>query len=168
MSRLFNLFALLFILGACGVFPERVEETDERIGRLLNARATIDTARYGFSPVDKSGQFRLEGKRKGFYDAMLHITGPASNKTIAFRKVGSEYHWIGEQEIIKGPRECESPDGMMREQLVITFEAVPMSGAPLNTLLIRYHGEDPSLANARDLSLEQIRPVLARWMAQAR
>ena len=95
---------------------------------------------------------------------MLHIYATTS-RTIAFRKVGNGYKWIGEQEIYPGPKQYKTMDGMFNEEIVITYENEKVSGVPLNQIDIDYHGEDPRLANRRDLTLNYVRPIIEEWNA---
>ena len=71
---------------------------------------------------------------------------------------------IGEQEIFEGPSEYDHADGRSHETIAITFEKVPVSGAPLDEVYVSYWGEDPRLSSSLDrLSLEEVRPVLVEW-----
>jgi len=90
---------------------------------------------------------------------MLHI----GRKTIAFRKGGSRYFWIGEQESFQGPKEYKTVDGTFREQIVFTFEKEPVSGFLLNRLNISYNGEDARLVGRSNLSLDDVKPILREW-----
>ena len=96
---------------------------------------------------------------------MLHVDGKTS-RTIAFRRRGNSYEWIGEQETFEGPNRYDSPDGMFHEAITITFETVPVSGAQLNRVYITYRGNDPLLTELdtrQELSLDTVGPVLAKW-----
>lgn len=64
------------------------------------------------------------------YDAMLHIDGVTS-RTVAFRRVGEAYKWIGEQETHTGPNTYTSVDGTFKESITVTYETEPVSGFPL-------------------------------------
>jgi hypothetical protein len=89
---------LVFLAAGCGIFPENVSVSDQRVQSLLKAAADFDRASYGFSPLPTSGRVSLEPKPSSGYDAMLHLGGKTS-RTIAFRKNTSGYFWIGEQEM---------------------------------------------------------------------
>jgi hypothetical protein len=90
---------------------------------------------------------------------MLHIYSKTS-RTIAFRKTSDGYRWIGDQEIFQGPKEYNSVDGALREQLTFTYEVESVSGFPTNRLNISYSGEDSRLANRSNLALAEVMPVL--------
>ena len=157
------LWLVVAFLGVgCGVLPEKVSLEDARVQLLLRAAAAFDRGAYGFSPLPTNGDVRLESKPRPSYDAMLHLTGKTS-RTIAFRKNGSGYYWIGEQESFQGPTTYKSPDGTFHEQVVLTFEIEHVSGVPLNQLDVSYFGEDSRLDGRRGLSLSDVRPILKEW-----
>ena len=115
----------------------------------------------GFTDIPADAPMRLQSRRRAGYDAMLHVGG-RTKRTIAFRQSGEEYVWIHEQETFEGPRTYDTPDGVLKESITITFESSLVSGAPLNKLDILYSGPD-EMAFVQDLALDQVRPVLARW-----
>ena len=149
-------------VASCGLIPEKVSSDDPRVKPMLEAMARVDRQALGFTPVSRDATIRLElGPRHG-YDAMLHIDGKTS-RTIAFKSVGSGYEWIGEQEIFQGPRKYKTPDGEFQESITLNYDKVPISGFPINQLSVSYSGEDPALTWPRQLSLEDVRPILNRW-----
>ena len=153
---------LVFLGVGCGIFPEDVSVSDQRVQSLLKAAADFDRASYGFSPLPTSGHVSLEPKPRSGYDAMLHLGGKTS-RTIAFRKNTSGYSWIGEQEMFEGPKMYKSVDGTFHEEVTLTFEKEHVSGVPLNKLNVSYMGEDSRLAGRVDLSLRDVRPILKEW-----
>ena len=68
-----------------------------------------------------------------------------------------------EQESFRGPRKYKTVDGEFQESITLTYDTVAISGFPINELSVVYSGEDPALVWPRKLSLEAIRPTLARW-----
>ena len=160
-SLLISLVACLTLSG-CGIFPERVSHDDPRLTPMFEAVARVDRVSMGFTPISSDATIRLEvGPRSG-YDVMLHIDGRTS-RTIAFRRTDAGYEWIGEQEIFEGPRRYKTVDGEFNESISLTYNKVPLSGAPVGKLAVDYHGEDANLARSRELSLEVVRPVLKQW-----
>jgi hypothetical protein len=153
---------LVFLAVGCGIFPENVSVSDQRVQSLLKAAADFDRASYGFSPLPTSGHVSLEPKPRSGYDAMLHLGGNTS-RTIAFRKNTSGYFWIGEQEMFEGPKMYKSVDGTFHEEVTLTFEKEHVSGVPLNKLNVSYMGEDSRLEGRVDLSLRDVRPILKEW-----
>jgi hypothetical protein len=102
----------------CGLLPERVSPDDPRLRPMFDAMAIVDRQAMGFTPVARESDIRIEwvskygrllfGQRN--YDVMLHVGGRTS-KTIAFKRNGKGYEWVGEQEMFEGPRTYESGDG---------------------------------------------------------
>ena len=165
MNFLFRLTAIItiFQLSACWLAPQKVEISDERLKPFFSAIAKVDRASMGFTPIPNDADIQLE-LSKGDYDAMLHIYGRTS-RTIAFRKVDSNYEWIGEQEIHTGPNKYTTVDGTFNEEIVVNHDLAPISGFPIGRTAIRYHGDDPRLSS-RDLTLEFIQPIISAWDAQ--
>jgi hypothetical protein len=156
-----TIIALVVVFG-CGLVPEKVSSKDVRLKPMFEAMDRVDRKSLGFTPVEPAASIRLEwGPRHG-YDAMLHIDGRTS-RTVAFRRISSGYEWIGEQEIFEGPNKYKSVDGEYKESITINYEKVPISGFPLNTIAVRYQGENSDLSWPRELSVEQVRPVLRQW-----
>ena len=142
--------------------PEKVTSDDARVKAMFEAMSKVDRQALGFTQVGREAWIRLEeGPRRG-YDAMLHIEGKTS-RTVAFKSIGSGYEWIGEQESFRGPRKYKTVDGEFQESITLTYDTVAISGFPINELSVVYSGEDPALVWPRKLSLEAIRPTLARW-----
>src|SRR5207244_5095490 len=139
---------LVLLASAC---PETVARTDQRVVELLAARQRAQAEEYGFTPIEPSASFKLEGVGRG-YDAMLHVYGRTS-RTIAFARRGGAFRWIGEQEVFQGPLEYDTPDGTLNESLILTFETEPISGVPLGQLAIRYDGPRSRFLSARPLHL---------------
>jgi hypothetical protein len=156
------LVSALLPLG-CGLIPQRVSHDDPRLEPMFEAMSRVDRASMGFTPIAADATIRLEWAiGRSSYDAMLHVYGRTS-KTIAFRRSDDGHEWIGEQEIFKGPAEYTTVDGTFNEQIVITYERVHISGAPLNTVSVSYMGEEPDLAWPKELSLDIVRPWLRKW-----
>ena len=128
---------------------------------------SIPREEYGFTPIPTKGYVSIEGSSKhGGYDAMLHFYGSPS-RTIAFRKVGNEYRWLGEQETFEGPRIYKTPDGDFHEEITITFYREKGFGE-FQGLTIDYNGPDETLMRPRpnsnfSLSLEEVEPLLKAW-----
>jgi hypothetical protein len=156
------MFCLMATIAGCGVIPEKMSINDPRVKPLLDAASVFHGSEYGFTPLPTVGYVSLETRPRAGYDAMLHISGRTS-RTIAFRKTGSGYKWIGEQEVFVGPRKYKSVDGMLNEQVCLTYETAHVSGYPLNQITVTYMGEDPRLADRPNLSLKDVTPELKEW-----
>jgi hypothetical protein len=161
MKYVITLIAAAVLVG-CGIVPEKVSAKDPRLDPMFEAVRRVDRQSLGFTPIDPGASIRIEWHPRNEYDVMLHIDGKASH-TIAFRRLQSGYEWIGEQEIFEGPDRYKTVDGEFYESITINYDKVPISGFPLNTVAIQYHGEKQNLLWPHDLSLEQSRQLLKEW-----
>ena len=160
-----SLVALAIANLSCGLIPEKVALDDPRIQPMLQAMSRVERTELGFTPIADTADIRLEGQGSN-YDAMLHIYAE-TQRTVAFRKVDDGYYWIGEQETHSGPGTFESVDGVVAEQITLTYETEDISGHCCGRVDIRYRGKDSRLAGRRDLTLEDVGPVLAEWKAKS-
>ena len=147
------------VLAGCGFVPQKVEVGDPLLKPMWQAAETFDREAYGFSSLPTTGDIRLEEHSRSAYDTMIHIYAKTS-RTIAFRRTPAGYRWIHEQESFQGPRQYTSVDGTFNEQIVLTFEVEPVAGPSTNQLSVSYWGEDPRLADRRDLKLEDVDHIL--------
>ncbi len=168
MPRIVHLLLVLtaVALSGCGFVPEKVPLTDPRLAPMLRAIAAVDRASLGFTPIATNADVRLESRPRAGYDAMLHISSSTS-RTIAFRKDGDGYRWIGEQEIHVGPKTYTTPDGPYHEEIVISYELerieLGATGVPLHQVFVSYNGEDARHTQRYNLTLDDVRPILAEW-----
>ena len=160
MTRISILISLVLLAG-CGLVPQKLPYSDPQVQQLLRATDAASTNRFGFTPVPPNSDIRLE-KSSGAYDRMLHVYGRTS-RTIAFRKQGNGFIWIGEQEIYKGPRQYTTVDGTFFEEICLTYELQRVAHYKLNYLNISYSGEDSRLTHRDDLTLKAILPILKEW-----
>ena len=160
MTRSSTLISLALLAG-CGFTPQKQPYADPQVQQLLRATEGASTNRFGFTPVSTNADIRLE-KSSGAYDRMLHIYGRTS-RTIAFRKQGDGFTWIGEQEIYKGPKQYTTVDGTFFEEICLTYELQRVAHYKLNQLNISYSGEDVRVAHKEDLTLQTILPILKEW-----
>lgn len=157
------IFLLLTLsVTGCHLIPRSVAMDDPRIQPLLKAAAKFDRTAYGFTPIPNNAEVRWESRPTSTYDAMLHISGKTS-RTIAFRKAGSGYRWIGDQETFEGPRMYKTIDGTFHEGFTFTYEIESVSGFPTDRLNITYSGEDSRFLDPKHLTLVDVRPVLHEW-----
>jgi hypothetical protein len=150
------------LLEGCGFIPRKTTMDDPQVQQLVKAAESFARTTYGFSPIPKQADVRLETHPTARYDAMLHIT-TKTVRTIAFRKENGNYIWIGEQETFEGPKKYKTVDGIFNEAITLTYETQTISGYPLNQLNVRYFGEDPRLAGRNNLPLAVTRPILKQW-----
>lgn len=156
------LLCVLTLLAGCDLLPRKVAIDDPRIQPLLKAAQSFDRTAYGFTAIPKNAEVRWESRPTEKYDAMLHITAKTS-RTIAFRKTDAGWSWIGDQEILQGPKMYKTVDGTFPEHICLTYETESISGASKNKLNIDYFGEDRRLAGRTGLVLADVKPILKEW-----
>ena len=160
MTRASILVGLALLVG-CGFAPQKLPYGDPQVQELLRATEAASEFRFGFTSVATNAHIRLE-KSSGAYDRMLHVHGRTS-RTIAFRRQADGFVWIGEQEIYKGPKQYTTVDGILFEQICLTYELQRVAHYKLNQLNISYSGEDARLAHEKVLRLQTILPILKEW-----
>ena len=62
-----------------------------------------------------------------------------------------------------GARKDKTPDGEFPESITLNYDKEPISGFPINQVSVSYSGEDPALVWPRQLSIQDVRPILNRW-----
>jgi hypothetical protein len=141
---------------------------------MLQAIAAVDRAALGCAPIPTNAVVLWVSHPIQGYDAMLSIFDtPALNagvhRTIGFRQTAIGYKWILEQEIHPGPGtfiQSGNKDHQWHaahERIVITYETESLMGHPPGKLYIDYDGSDRRLAKRKDLTLDEIRPIMAEW-----
>ena len=80
-----------------------------------------------------------------------------------FRKGATGHAWIGEKDIFQGPKQYKSVDGILREEVCLTYEVEKVSGFPLNQINVTYSGQDARLAGRANLSLTDVKRILREW-----
>lgn len=161
-STAIMLTLIVAALASCGLIPRKVAMDNPQVQQLVKAAQSFDRTAYGFSPIPRQADVRLELRPTARYDAMLHITAKTV-RTIAFRKENGNYVWIGEQETFEGPKTYKTVDGTFHEAITLTYETQNISGYPLNQLNVSYRGEDPRLADRNNLTLAMAKPILKEW-----
>ena len=159
---LFISVIILITVSGCWLVP--VNYYDKKLKPFLYAISRVQRLidSLGFSPVSEKAEITIEGK-SGSYDAMLHIYQGISARTIAFRKQGDGYVWIGEQEIFTGPQEYKSVDGVFNETITLNYDREVISGNPLDTLIIDYAGPDSSKTSPNTLSQSEAQTLIKKW-----
>jgi hypothetical protein len=152
----------IIVLSIYAFSPKNITYSDPELAPLWKAINEVDREGMGFTPISKDSKIKIERANGRTYDVMLHIY-KSTSRTIAFKKKNEEFIWIGEQEAFKGPGKHETPDGNFNERIVLTYDKERISGYPTNVLNISYTGEDTRLSLNRDLTLEEILPILKEW-----
>ena len=165
LKGLISFISTIAIIGLTiyGFSPKKINYSDPELAPLWKAVEAVGRASIGFTPVSKDSKISIERSNGRTYDVMLHIYHHTS-RTIAFRKEGDCFIWIGEQESFKGPKKYSTPDGTFNECITLTYDKEKISGYPINVLNISYAGEDLRLSySRRDLTLMDIQPILKEW-----
>jgi len=155
------LAALTFAFAGCGGVPSAVKMGDPKLKPFISMYK-VNRKKLGFTPIPKQADVSIETRSGSSYDVMLHIDA-ATSRTVAFKKVGNSYKWIGEQEIHTGPGTYTTPDGTFNEQITITYETAPVSGFPMNKINVTYDGNNPVLSSKPNLTLKDVLPTLKKW-----
>lgn len=155
-------------LAACGVFPERKDVGAPELAPLWEAARQFDRGLYGFTPFPTVGDLLFESQSRRDYDAMLHVgsgvpQAPDPYRTIAFKRSGESWRWIGEQQSFVGPDQFDTVDGRSHERLTLTYEIEPGSGAPLNQLSVSYWGAVGMISTMGGGDLTVLPGILAGW-----
>ena len=146
-----------------GAQPVPLAIDDARLAPLLRAAEQFDRKRHGFTPLPTGGPMSLDGTASdGRYDAMLHCTD-RPYRTIAFRREGVGYRWVGEQQSFDGPRVDKTVDGLLRESITLTYDIEPVSGAPVHRLHVSYWGLNDPFGGVDEPGVEDARRVLRAW-----
>ncbi len=146
-----------------GLIPKQVAFSDPQVESLLKAVEQVDRTSLGFTQITTNMVLTLEpgAGSGGPYDVMLHVYSDTS-RTIAFRKTGSGYRWISEQETYTGPKWYKIAGDTFRESITIEYQTEKVDGIPTNELYIRYTGNDTNLTH-RALGLAEARDILEKW-----
>ncbi len=141
---------------------------------MLQAIAAVDRAALGFTPIPTDAVVHFYSSPVAGCDVMLRIDNtPTVNagvhRSIGFRKTATGYKWILEQEIHFGPgtfTQLGNTDHVWHkahESIVITYDTVGVLGRTSGRLDVGYDGRDTRIANRKDLTLDEVRPILAEW-----
>jgi hypothetical protein len=173
MPHSIHLLLAVAVVFLSGCDTGKVSLSDPRLASMLQAIAAVDRAALGFTPIPTNAVVHLHGAGAG-YDAMLIIYDtPALQagvyRNIGFRKTGTAYKWIFEQEIHPGPgtfKQLGNTDHQWHtahEFIVITYDTVGMLGVTPGKLCVAYDGRDSRIADRKDLTLDEVSPILAEW-----
>jgi hypothetical protein len=173
MSRIIHLLLAVTVVFLSGCDRGKVSLSDPQLAPMLQAIEAVDRAALGFTPIPTNAVVHLYSSVEGC-DAMLCIDNtPAVNagvhRSIGFRKAVTGYKWLLETEIHFGPKtftqigNTDHQRHTAHEWIVITYDTRRSSGDTPNKLHVHYEGPDSRIANGKDLTLDEVRPILAEW-----
>ena len=97
----------------------------------------------------------------GIYDTPALYGG--IHRNIEFRKTPTGYEWIREFEVHPGPRTFKQNGHTAHEEMLIAYDTTGISGVTPNKLQVYYHGPDSRIVSGKDLTLDEVRPILDEW-----
>ena len=164
----------IVFLSGCGAQTKKLSLSDPRLAPMLQAMAAVDRAALGFTPIPTNAMALLVTRPVAGFDAMLNIFDtPALNagvhRVIGFRKTATGYKWILEQETHPGPKTFSQAGNTdhrwhtAHESIIITYDTRGTLGTTPGKLAVYYSGPDTRMANRKDLTLDEVRPILLDW-----
>jgi hypothetical protein len=170
MSRIIHLLlavTVLFLSG-CDFGTGKVSLSDPRLAPMLQAIAAVDRVALGFTPIPTNAEVHLDSRSDARYDAMLIIFDTPARyfgvyRNIEFRKTATGYKWLREFETHPGPMTLKQSGHNAHEEISIVYDTTGISGVTPNKLHIHYNGFDSRIADRKDLTLDEVRPILAEW-----
>lgn len=170
MSRLIHLLlaVTVVLLPGCDFATGKVSLVDPRLAPMLQAIAAADRTALGFTAIPTNAVVHLGSRSGARYDALLLIYDTPAlqdgvHRIIEFRKTATGYKWMREQEIHPGRRTFVQSGHTAHEQIVISYDTEVMLGVAPGKLAVRYNGPDSRMHNRHDLTLDEVRPILAEW-----
>ena len=135
---------------------------------MLQAMAAVDRAALGFTPLPTNAVVHLDRRSGARYDAILIIFDTPARyhgvyRNIEFGKTATGYKWLREFETHPGPRTFNQSGHTAHEEISITYDTTGISGVRPNKLYVHYNGFDSRIADREDLTLDEVRPILAEW-----
>ncbi len=137
---------------------------------MRQAIAAVDRAALGFTPIPTNAVVLLNrnSRLRPRCDAMLIIFDTPAGyhgvyRNIEFRKTGTGYEWLREFEIHPGPLTFVQNGHTAHEEASIIYDTTEISGVTAKKLHVHYHGPDPRIAERKDLTLDDVSPILAEW-----
>ena len=136
---------------------------DEKLEPYKHAITDINRASLGFTPIPTDAKIKILNNQEGYVycpDVELYIPDlPFKRQHICLEKVGEVYVWYKEFEVYLGPEEWDT----------LWFAYSSTSGVlggvddEPYVLIIEYRGpEDPRYQN-KDLSREDVQPIIDEW-----
>ena len=170
MSHILHLLLAVGVvfLSGCDSGTGKVSLTDPALAPMLQAMAAVDRAALGFTPIPTNAMVHLDSRSGARYDAMLIIFDTPARyhgvyRNIEFGKTATGYKWLREFETHPGPMTFRQSGHTAHEEISIIYDATGISGVTPNKLHVYYHGPDSRLISGKDLTLDEVRPILAEW-----
>lgn len=130
----------------------------------------IDRPALGLRPLPMEAKVRIrrlvgQEAQTEKYDAVVNIWDGFMLQSAFFRLVGNKFEWIGEREMYYGPNRVKLERGVATENITINYFVEPIANEQKG-YSVKYFGPDQQLASKQPLTLDDVRPELARWGAK--
>lgn len=168
MSRIIYLLLAVTVVFLSGCDTGNVTLSDPQLAPMLQAIAAVDRAALGFTPIPTNAEVHLDSRSDARHDQMLIIFDTLARyggvyRNIEFRKSATGYKWLREFEIHPGPRTFNQSGHAAHEEIYIIYDTTGISGVTPNKLHVHYNGFDSRIADRKDITLDEVRPILAEW-----
>jgi len=170
MSRIIHLLLAVTVvfLSGCDFVTGKVLLSDPQLAPMLQAIAAVDRAALGFTPIPTNAVVHLDSRPGARYDAMLAIYNTTAlydgiYRNIEFRKTATGYKWLREFETHPGPKTFKQSGHTAHETISIIYDTTGILGVTPNKLHVYYDGFDSRIVSGKDLTLDEVRPILAEW-----
>lgn len=135
---------------------------------MLQAIAVGDRAALGFTSIPTNALVYLDSHPNTRRDVEIIIFDTPAlyndiHRNIEFRKTATSYEWLREFETHPGPRTFKQSGHTAHETISISYDTTGISGGTTNKLHVNYHGFDSRLVSGKELTLDEVRPILAEW-----
>jgi hypothetical protein len=163
----FLVLPIMFLTG-CGSKTQTLSISDPRLAPMLQAIDASDRAALGFSSIRTNAVVHLDSRSSARCDAEIIVYDTPAlygdiYRNIEFRKTATGYQWIRELESHPGPKTFTQSGHTKHEEIYIAYDTTGVMGITPNKLHIHYEGPGGQFANGKELTLDQVRPVLAEW-----
>jgi hypothetical protein len=168
MSRIIHLLLAVTVVFLSGCDTGKVTLSDPQLAPMLQAIAAVDRAALGFTPIPTNAEVHLDSRSDARHDGILIIFDTPARyggvyRNIEFRKSATGYKWLREFEIHPGPRTFTQSGHTAHEEIYIIYDTTGISGVTPNKLHVHYNGFDSRIADRKDITLDEVRPILAEW-----
>ena len=164
---LFLVLPIMFLTG-CGSKTRTLSISDPQLAPILQAIDASDRAALGFSSIPTNAVIHLDSRSDARHDVEIIVfDSPALYydiyRNIEFRKTETGYKWIRELESHPGPKTFTQSGHTKHEEIYIAYDITEVMGITPNKLHIHYEGPASPFTSGKEITLDQVRPVLAEW-----
>jgi hypothetical protein len=168
MPHSIHLLLAVTVVFLSGCDTGKVSLSDPQLAPMLQAIAAVDRAALGFTPIPTNAEVHLDSRSDARHDAMLMIFDTPARyggvyRYFEFRKRATGYKWLREFETHPGPRTFTQSGHTAHEEISISYDTTGISGVTPNKVHVFYHGPDSRIVSGKELTLDEVRPILAEW-----